>query len=125
MGHSYKVTDARVARDYEQDKDFLEVKVDIFLDRVVDEADLEENPELAAEGVEVGETILLPMGERAFAFKLDASKEEVNKALDKVVATLDLDAEQAEKNKESHEAQKKANETIAALKKEHGVGNAS
>jgi len=115
MRHSYEILEAKVARDHEKDADYIDVRVQVYEDRIVDDADMDANPDFVEQGIEVGETIQVPVCERSLGFALATPKEDITRELDAMVAVLDSDAVLAEKNADNDAAQEKARETVAAL----------
>lgn len=78
--------------------DFLDVTIALCgsEDRVVTEEDLANDPLLAEQGVQVGETISLPVEvERKHSFDPSISKEDLKAEVQKIVAAFNQEQEQA------------------------------
>lgn len=91
MKHSYKILDAKIEHDHAGNTDFLKVEAQIYLG---DEA--------------VGDP-------RRFGFALGIEEADIRAELDRVVAALDIDAENTAKNADLEARHEAAQKTINAL----------
>ena len=91
MSHSYKILKAQVERDHVAKRDFLDVTIQVYLD-----------------GKKLG-------GLRRFAFGMKTGKKAIRAELDRVIASLDQDAEHALANADYERQQENAKETIKGL----------
>ena len=90
MKYSYKIIKAKIAYDHADKCDFIRVTIHILLGK--------KKPEL-----------------RHFGFKLDTNKGAIRAELDRLVVSLDIDAENTLKNDRREAILSKANKTIKDL----------
>lgn len=91
MNHSYKILNAKIERDHEGNSEYLKVDVQVYLGEEI-----------------VGDP-------RSYAFALDTEAAAIHAELNRVMASLDSDAEIAERSATEEARRQVAENTVNAL----------